>query len=337
MRGTPVDPLLIAEIGVNHDGDPERAAAMVEDCAAAGFDAVKFQYWLVDELLAAEAPNADYQGPGDQRDLLATLSLDLAELAGLGRQSQALGLMFIVTPDGQQACADVVSLGPDVLKIGSGDADNPWLLEAAAASGLPVIASTGMMPDDEVAMLVQRLADVDDVVLLHCVSAYPTPLDHLGLGRMRRLADLSGRPVGLSDHTVGLAAPSAALALGAVVVEKHVTWSTDAAGPDHAMSLSLDEAGAWVSTLKALARGLHGPLPSLDEERNRTAVRKALYTRRALVPGDVVRREDLAPLRPLGDGIAAGRVADAVGRIVTRPVADGQRLSWRDLEPRTGW
>ncbi len=332
MKATGAAPLLIAEIGVNHDGDPKQAAAMVESCAEAGFDAVKFQYWLLDELLAPDAPNAAYQGPGDQRDLLAGLSLDLEDLAYLGQLSRECGLLFIVTPDGCRACRDVVSIGPDVLKIGSGDADNPWLLDAVAAAQLPVIASTGMMTDDEVATLTQRLAVVDDVILLHCVSAYPTPLEHAGLGRMSRLARLSGRPVGLSDHTVGLAAAAAALALGAVAVEKHVTWSTTAAGPDHAMSLPLSDARAWVTALKALARGLHDPVPSPDEIGNRASVRKALYTRRALAAGDVVTLDDLEPLRPLGDGIAAGQAAETVGRTVARPVPRGQRLSWLDLE-----
>ncbi|MDQ1363960.1 MAG: N,N-diacetyllegionaminate synthase [Acidimicrobiaceae bacterium] len=333
MKATPAAPLLIAEIGVNHDGDPKQAAAMVESCAEAGFDAVKFQYWLVDELLAPEAPNAAYQGPGDQRDLLAGLSLGLGDLVALRQLSRDLGLLFIVTPDGRRACRDIVGIGPDVLKIGSGDADNPWLLEAVAASGLPVIASTGMMTDDEVTTLTDRLRAVDDVILLHCVSAYPTPLEHANLRRLPRLAGLGGRPVGLSDHTIGVAAAAAALALGAVAVEKHVTWWTGAAGPDHAMSLPLTEADAWVKTLRALARGLHDPAASPDEIANRAAVRKALYTRRALAAGDVVALEDMEPLRPLGDGIAVGRAGDAVGRTVARPVQRGRRLSWRDLEP----
>lgn len=333
MRWTPADPFLIAEIGVNHDGDPARASSMVERCAAAGFDAVKFQYWQMDELLAKEAPNAEYQGPGDQRDLLAGLSLELSDLVRIGEVCRDHALLFIVTPDGQQACADVMTAGPDLLKIGSGDADNPWLLKAAVASGLPVIASTGMMTDDEVTILGLRLADVADVVLLHCVSAYPTPLESSGLRRMERLASLSGRPVGFSDHTVGLAAPAAAIALGAVVVEKHVTWSTGATGPDHGMSMPLHEAGEWVSTLKALARGIHETLPSLDEARNLTAVRKALYARRTLVAGDVLRLDDLVPLRPLRGGIAAGSAERVVGRVVTRDVAQGQRLAWQDLVP----
>ena len=145
-----VDPYLIAEIGVNHDGDTERALAMVRTAAAAGFDAVKFQYWIVDELLAAEAPNAAYQGQGDQRDLLAKLALDLDALRTLRTACRGLDLDFVCTADGVRAHADVMSLDPDALKVGSGDNDNPWLLEAVAASALPVYVSTGMSDAAEV-------------------------------------------------------------------------------------------------------------------------------------------------------------------------------------------
>lgn len=329
---TPAEPWLIAEIGVNHDGDPERARSMLRVAAAAGFDAVKLQHWHVEELLAADAPNAPYQGTGDQRDLLASLRLDVEDLASLREEAGTAGVAFLCTADGEQALADVLALRPEAVKIGSGDADNPWLIEAAVASGLPLIVSTGMATDGEVDELVARLAPAPHVYLLHCVSAYPTALDECRLGRMGELAVRSGRPVGFSDHTVGLTAAAASIALGAVVVEKHVTWSATAPGPDHAASLPLDEAPAWVAALRELALGVHRPALSADEEANRAVVRKALYARRDLARGASLEAGDLVPLRPLGAGIPAGRREALVGRRLSRPVAAGRALSWADIE-----
>jgi N,N'-diacetyllegionaminate synthase len=322
---------LIAEIGVNHDGDVDRARAMTEAAAAAGFDAVKYQYWNVDELLAPQAPAAAYQGAGDQHDLLADLRLDIDELAVLQRYAYELGLGFIVTPDGERACRELLALHLDALKIGSGDADNVWMLDVVATAGLPVIASTGMMRDEEVAALAGRLAGVRDVTLLHCVSAYPTPLTVNGLSRMATLGELSGRPVGLSDHTVGIAAAAAAVGMGAVAVEKHVTWSAAASGPDHAMSLPLDDAAEWVRTLRDLDAGLGAVGASADEAANRAVVRKALYLRHAVAAGSPIAAADLLPLRPLSDGIPAGDRDLVVGQRAVRDLDVGALLHWSDV------
>jgi sialic acid synthase SpsE len=322
----------MAEIGVNHDGDPGRSHAMVDAADAAGFDAVKFQYWILDELLAADAPNAAYQGAGDQRDLLAGLALPLAALRALKDQADDLGVTFVCTADGERALRDVLTLEPAVLKIGSGDVDNPWLLDAAVHAGLPLLVSVGMTTDEELDRILARLGSLDDVVVLHCVSAYPTSLPEANLARIPDLAARTGRPVGLSDHTLGVAAAAAALALGAGVVEKHVTWSPSATGPDHAASLALDAAPDWVGTLRDLARGLSATR-SADETANRPLVRKALHTLRDLPAGHVLAAGDLVPLRPLLDGIPALDRDAVVGRVLARPLAAGARLVAADLGP----
>jgi N,N'-diacetyllegionaminate synthase len=333
-------PYLIAEIGVNHDGDAARAGSMVRAAAAAGFDAVKFQYWIVDELLAAEVPNAAYQGDGDQRDLLAGLTLDLAELGGLRAQCRELGVDFVCTADGVQAHADVLSLAPDALKVGSGDNDNPWLLDAVAASGLPVYLSTGMSGDDEIATTLARLAAVVDLTVLHCVTAYPTPLADSRLGRIAELRATTGRRVGYSDHTLGSAAAVAALALGAPVIEKHVTWAVPedvsaTPGPDHAASLSLTDAPAWVTELRAVATALDPGTTSGTERANRALVRKGLYAVADLHAGHRLARDDLVPLRPLADSVPAGDRDLVVGRCLARAVRAGDPVRATDLEAAT--
>ncbi|HZR14021.1 MAG TPA: N-acetylneuraminate synthase family protein [Acidimicrobiia bacterium] len=326
-------PWLMAEIGVNHDGDIERARDMVREAAAAGFDAVKFQYWIVDELLAPRAPNAAYQGDGDQHDLLARLRLEVDQLAELRDVARDAGIAFVCTPDGERACADVLTLDPPVLKIGSGDADNPWLLHAAAQSGRPLLVSTGMMTDAEVKEVGRHLASCRDVVFLHCVSAYPTPLREANLARMARLRELTGRPVGFSDHTLGVAATAAAVALGAGVVEKHVTWDVDAPGPDHAASLALRDAPEWVATVRAVAAAVHDPVASAAEAANRDVVRKGLYPKRSLDAGYRLRREDLEPLRPLDGGVPALAVDRLVGWQLRVAVGPERPLHWDDLAP----
>ena len=332
MRIRSTDPLLlIAEIGVNHDGDCARAAEMVQAAAEAGFDAVKFQHWRVDELLAPSAPNAPYQGHGDQHGLLGRLLLDRDALGDLRVLAHRLELGFVVTPDGEQACTDVVQLAPDALKIGSGDADNPWLLDSALASGLPLIISTGMMSRPELEILANRTAAAPDVTLLHCVSAYPTPIADASLGRMVEIGRRTGRRVGFSDHTLGVAAPAAAVALGAVAIEKHVTWSRSAPGPDHAASLALDDAAQWVTDLRAVRAAVREARSNAEEAANRLVVRKALYVRRPVPAGHVLGAVDLIPLRPLDDGIPAGELDTVVGRRLRRELKPGQVITRDDL------
>jgi N,N'-diacetyllegionaminate synthase len=333
-------PYLIAEIGVNHDGDPARAAAMVRDAVAAGFDAVKFQYWIVAELLAAEVPNAAYQGAGDQRDLLAGLALELDDLAALRAQCRDLGVDFVCTADGVRAHSDVLTLAPDALKVGSGDNDNPWLLDAVAGSALPVYVSTGMSGDDEIVATLTRLGSVRDLTVLHCVTAYPTPLGDARLGRIAELRAIAGRPVGYSDHTLGSAAAVAALALGAPVIEKHVTWATPDAlattpGPDHAASLSLHVAAAWVAELRAVASALGAGRATGTEQANRAVVRKGLYAVADLDAGHRLGPDDLAPLRPLADSVPAGDRDLVVGRRLAHAVRAGDPVRPGDLDGAT--
>ncbi len=330
MRRREGQPYLIAELGVNHDGHVERAVAMAMAAAEAGFDAVKLQYWIPEELLARHAPNASYQGPGDQHDLLASLRLDVDDLLAVRDVCRNARVDFGVTPDGARACGDVLGTEVDFLKIGSGDADNPWLLEPASAAEVPLIISLGMTEDADVAEIARRVEGHPDVTFLHCVSAYPTPIAAANLGRIHRLAQVTGRPVGLSDHTQGTEAAVAAVAVGAVVVEKHLTYDTEATGPDHHMSLPLAAAGAWVQAVRATASAFTTGVET-DEELNRFVVRKALYPTAVLPEGHVIREADLVPLRPLLDGLPALDRDRVVGRRLARDVSPDNPLRRADL------
>lgn len=323
---------LLAEIGVNHDGDVGRAAELIVACADAGFDGVKFQYWIVEELLAARVPTATYQGAGDQHELLAELALSMEQLAELKAVADRRGIEFVVTADGVQALRDILTLDPPRLKIGSGDADNPWLLEAAVDTGLPLLLSTGMMNQAEVQTAAARTVQAADVTVLHCVTSYPTRIDRAQLERLDELRRWTDRPVGLSDHTIGAASAAGAVALGAAVIEKHVTWSIDAIGPDHAASLPVQDARRFVHELRAIDRDLHSSATEESEAENRLVVRKALHTAKALPEGHVLTLDDLVPLRPLGDGIPAGARDDVVGRRLRRAMTARSVLRPKDLD-----
>jgi len=324
-------PYLIAEIGVNHDGSVERAATMISGAAAAGFDAVKLQHWVTDELLAPATPAARYQGGGSQAEVLDGLVLDGARLAALSEHAHNIGIDFIITADGVLALQEVLLVRVDALKIGSGDADNPLLLRAARATGLPLIVSLGMTDDDTVPVIVDLLDGVEQLTFLHCVSAYPTAVSEARLGRISWLRGVTGRPVGFSDHTIGHSAACAATALGAVTIEKHVTWSTSARGPDHPMSLDLADAAAWVREVRDVAAGMDAATNVAEEDANKTVVRKALYARRALRMGAHVEADDVMLLRPLADGIPALHVVHVVGREVARDLDEGSIVRWSDL------
>jgi N,N'-diacetyllegionaminate synthase len=324
-------PTLVAEIGVNHDGDAERAMEMVRAAATAGFDAVKFQYWIEDELLAADVPNAPYQGAGSQRELLRSLHLEIDQLSAIRALARNERVAFGITADGVHALERVKALAPDFVKVGSGDADNPWLLDAVAKSGLPVVLSVGMSSDEDVLWMLEKLQSAPDLTVLHCVTAYPTPLEYLDLSRMIRLSDMTGRPVGLSDHTIGVAAASAAVALGAEVIEKHVTWSTTAPGPDHGASLPLDSAERWIRDIRGVYEAIHSSRHFSEEDENRAVVRKGLYSTHDLDRGAKLELEDLVPLRPLLDGIPASERDNVVGRELATPVESGTRITWSSL------
>ncbi|NNN22468.1 MAG: hypothetical protein HKL80_10765 [Acidimicrobiales bacterium] len=325
------DPWLLAEIGVNHDGQFNRAVEMIESSANAGFDGVKFQYWIEDELLAKDVPMAPYQGSGDQRDLLRPLALSIGELEKLQGVAKSFNLDFVVTPSGERACHEIASIGVSAIKIGSGDADNPWLIGQALDTGLPLIVATGMMTDDELRDLSKQVSSCSDIVLLHCVTSYPAELETIDLRRMTRIKEISQIPVGYSDHSIGIAAPSAAIALGACMVEKHVTWSVEALGPDHRASLSLDNACSWVNDLKLLAKGIYDPVDSDGEKLNKPLVRKGLYLTRDMSINETIGKDDIIPLRPVLDGIGAGKRDFVVGKKVSDNLSSGHLLKLKDL------
>jgi sialic acid synthase SpsE len=327
---------VIAEIGVNHDGDVDRALALVEQCAAAGADAVKFQTFDPAALAADRAPLADYQRRAgeevrSQVEMLNRLTLAPEEFATIAARCAELRVDFLSSAFDAASGALLVELGVPAIKVGSGELTNLPLLRALAAHGLPMLLSTGMADLEEVGAAVAAVGETP-FALLHCVSSYPTPPDQANLRAIATLREAFGGVVGYSDHCLGVDVSLAAVALGAEILERHVTYDRAAPGPDHAISLLPAELGALIASARviesALGDGTKRPQPA---EANTAAVaRRSLVAARDLAAGDVVDEDAVAIKRP-ADGLAPGRLGELVGTTLRRAVARDEPFVEEDL------
>jgi N,N'-diacetyllegionaminate synthase len=332
--------IVIAEAGVNHDGDIDIALRLVDAAAAAGADVVKFQTFDPVALAAAGAPTAEYQRragveAGGQRELLARLALPDAAWRRLADHAAQMGIVFMSTPFDDRSADLLDALGVPAFKIGSGELTNTPFLARVAARGRPMLVSTGMADMVEVAAAVDTIRAAGDppLALFHCVSAYPaTPAD-ANLRAMETMRRAFDTPVGWSDHTLGVELPLAAAAMGAALVEKHLTLDRTRQGPDHAASLEPADFGAMVAGIRAVeaARGTGVKAP-VEAEGNVAAVaRRSLHWARAMAAGDTVRAADLVALRP-GVGLRPALAGELAGRRVTRAVDVGTMVALDDLE-----
>lgn len=330
---------VIAEAGVNHGGDLAQALRLVEAAAAAGADAVKFQTFRAERLVTVRAPKADYQARntgegGAQLDMLRRLELDEAAHRALLARCRELGILFLSTPF-EEASADLLEgLGLPAFKLPSGELTNLPFLAHVARKGRPVLLSTGMatLGEVEAALAVLAGEGLREVALLHCVSSYPTAPSDANLRAMATLAHAFQVPVGYSDHTQGLEVPLAAVALGACVLEKHMTLDRSLPGPDQAASLEPRELAALVAGIRtveaALGDGLKRPAPC---ERNTAEVaRKSVVAAADLQRGTVLEMRHLGIKRP-GTGLAPALLPHLLGRTLGRDVAADALLRWEDL------
>jgi N,N'-diacetyllegionaminate synthase len=336
-------PYLIAELGVNHNGDPDLALRLVEAAADAGADAVKFQTFRADALATLAAPQAAYQraraAAGSQQEMLRGLELPADGLRAAFARARERGIVAFSTPFDLESVDLLVGLDVPALKVGSGDLTNLFLLRRVAAAGLPVILSTGMATFAEVdaAVAAIRAAGDPPLALLHCLSAYPAPPAETNLRAIPAMRQRYGVEVGFSDHTTGFAAPIASVAMGASIIEKHLTLDRGLPGPDHAASMEPDELRSLAAALReahdALGSGEKGPQPS--EADTRRVARRSLVLRRALPRGAQLSGADLDAKRP-ADGISPLRLDEVVGRRLARDLPADATLAPDDLEPPLG-
>lgn len=334
----PVRTYVIAEAGVNHDGRPDRALALVDAAAEAGADAVKFQTFDATEVTTRSAPKADYQSlrtdPAEsQLEMLKKFELTDEVYRQLLERCAERGIEFLSTPFDVPSVARLERFGVRAFKLASGELTNLIMLRELARLGKPVYMSTGMATLDEVRQGSRILTDAGvRTTLLHCTSAYPTASDQVNLRAIRTMADALGLPVGYSDHTTSLHIPAAAVALGAVVIEKHITLDRTLPGPDHAASLEPAEFALMVRGIRevelALGDGVKAPMPS--EMSARAIVRRSLVAAKSLAAGRRLEARDLNAKRP-GTGISPMELDRIVGRTLSRPLKKDQLLDLADL------
>ncbi len=319
--------VVIAEIGVNHNGDVALARQMISAARDAGADYAKFQTFSADDLVTADAGVAAYQQPaaggGTQQDMLRSLELTHDDFRELKAFCQSLGIGFLTTAHDFRSLDFVLSLNLDYIKIPSGDLTNRPLLERVAGEGTKIILSTGMGTFDEVAhaleFLEQSGLNREMVTVLQCTTNYPAPVEEANLRAMMSMGEQLAVEIGYSDHTDGNDASIAAVALGARIIEKHLTLDKSMPGPDHSASANPSEFAAMVRSIRTveIALGTDVKAPSKTEAPNRDIVRKSLV---ALVPisaGDEFTSQNVGVKRP-GTGISPMRWHEVVGSTAHR-------------------
>lgn len=329
---------IIAEGGVNHDGNLERALQLVDAARSAGADAIKFQTFNADKLVSRDAPKAAYQreytgAAESQLEMLQRLELSDKDHRLLAAHCAECGITFLSTPFDEDSVDFLISLGVPALKIGSGDLTNLPLLHHAARKGIPMILSTGMATMEEVDAAARVLEEEGcaDWALLHCVSAYPADVSGVNLRAMDALRGRFGVPVGYSDHTRGIEVPIAAAARGADIIEKHITLSRSSTGPDHAVSLEPMELKALVYAIRNVEKALgDGCKQPVEQERDVAQVaRRSLFAGQHLSAGTILQAGMVAVRRP-GTGLSPAILDELVGKTVMRAVAAGEMLC-RDM------
>lgn len=336
IQGVPVGrnerPYVLAEIGINHEGNIDLAIRMIKAAADAGADGVKFQTFRADSLVnRSKEP--------EQWELFSRLELSPDDHLRLLKVARESDIAFISTPFGEEEADLLRGIGVPAIKIASGDMNNYPLLEHVGSFGLPVILSTGMSYIDEVEASREVLikAGCEKFAILHCVSRYPTTPEEANLSTIKTMLETFPEVIGFSDHTEGIWAAPAAVALGARFIEKHFTIDRGLPGPDHALSVEPDELRELAKSVRNVfdALGSGTKEPSELELKNRHCGRKGIYAARNLEPGAVISRDDLKISRP-ESFIPARDLKKVLGMKLKYPVSAGSELSWDDLIPVNG-
>lgn len=317
--------IIIAEAGVNHNGDMKLAEQLIDVAAAAGADYVKFQTFKAEKLVSREAKKADYQlnnfkqESDSQLEMLKSLELTEENFFSLLAYANTKGIKFLSTGFDEESINFLDQLGIDFFKVPSGEITNYPYLRHIAQKGRPVVLSTGMstMPEiqEAVNVLLKFGVPKHNLTVLHCTTEYPAPLDEVNLKAMITLGEELGIKFGYSDHTQGIEVSLAAAALGAAVIEKHFTLDRLLPGPDHKASLEPDELRNMVRSIRniEIALGQSNKIVTLSEAKNRDIARKSIFVARALQKGHRLQDEDLVMKRP-GNGISPMLLESIVGQ-----------------------
>ncbi len=337
---------IIAEAGVNHNGDAIMARELVDAAQEAGADAVKFQAFTAEELATPEAPKAKYQKQSgtvgeSQFEMLKRLELSEEMLGNVIGYCREKGIEFLATPFSPRWVSFLRDLGVKAIKIGSGNLTSGPLLKAIGLTRLPVILSTGMATLEEIDEVLRTLRAYgsDQPAVLHCVSLYPAPAEKVNLRMIRTLAEHTGLPAGFSDHTTGTMMGALAVAAGAVILEKHFTLDKRLEGPDHAMSLEPDELREYVERARESVRICGDGIKSITKEEQ--AVRLAagmsvVVGAKPLRQGTVITpamlEDEILTVKRPGGGIPGNDIERLVGKTIARDLSRYHILNWDDVK-----
>src|SRR2546427_2844740 len=327
---------VIAEAGLNHGANKERALALVRAAKWTGADAVKFQTFKADRL-ASTCP-ATLLHTKDQpklQGLYKKLEVPFDTFKTLYKEANRIGIEFLSTPFDEESADFLNDLGVNAFKIASGDITHRPLIEHVARKGKPVLLSTGMSTGEEIESAIDWMHTQanEQVVLLHCVSSYPAKREELNLKSIEYLRDRFGVPVGFSDHSVGTLGSVVATSLGAQVIERHFMIETRGDTPDHAVSMDAKQLKGHIEELRTIGTvlGERGKSATEAESRNKTASRRALYARRAIAAGETIDANMLYALRP-ATGISPEFFGSVVGKQALMPIEAGAPVQWESLQ-----
>ncbi len=350
----------IAEAGVNHNGKVDLAHKLIDAALKSGADAIKFQTFKAEALVSPQALKAAYQkeatGEGSQFSMLKALELPIEAWRELKQHCDEVGIFFLSTPFDERSCDLLVELEVPLLKLGSGELTHKSLIEYCAATGLPLLLSTGMADRYEVGAALSwvRLAfqhenfvsasrskkppeicyaDGGKIGLLHCISSYPAPLESLNLKAIKTLQELFAVPIGFSDHSLGLDAIPIAVAAGACIVEKHFTLDQTLSGPDHSMSLRPEELEELIQEVRKTEAMLgHGrkEAHSLEEEVRKVA-RKSIVALKDIDEGELLTPDNIGIRRP-GTGLVPAKITQVFNQRTQKAVKAGELIELSSLK-----
>lgn len=332
--------LIIAEAGVNHNGDVNLAKKLIDVAKHAGADAVKFQSFKAENVVTKTASKARYQkqttGSGEsQYEMMKKLELSEGDFKKLAIYARKKGIMFLSTPFDKESVDLLDELGVPAFKIASGEITNFPLIRHIAKKDRPVILSTGMSTLEEIgeALQVIKIKGVKDIVLLHCVTAYPAKVEDVNLKAMVTMRKAFKLPVGLSDHTIGMVVPIAAVALGAVVIEKHFTLDKNLPGPDHRASLEPKELSQMIEAIRQVEKALGDGTkkPSKEEKDIKKAARRSIVARLNIPRGTIITDDMLDVKRP-GGGLEPKYLEKVRGARAKHGFKKDEPISWAGLD-----
>ncbi|WP_395687129.1 N-acetylneuraminate synthase [Caenimonas koreensis] len=332
---------VIAEAGVNHNGDLGMAMQLCEEALDAGADAVKFQTFRAEDLVVPGAPTAQYQerqtGSTDQFAMLRSLELSRSQHQKLKAHCDKIGIEFFSTPFSVDAVDMLVDLGVKRLKMSSGELTHRALVEHAAKQRMPLIISTGMATMDEIREALQWIrgarGDLEGVTVLHCTSAYPAPDESLNLEAIRTMARDLGVEIGYSDHSLGIEASIAAVCVGATLIEKHLTLDNALPGPDHSASLEPGEFKRMVDGIRRVTAMLgDGVKAPTAQERDTARVARRSVVAAVDIPAGTKVTDAMLMCRRPATGIAPRELPLLVGYVARKAIAKDSVLQWDQFE-----